>query len=130
MRLLLDTHTFLWLVDGSPSLSATALKALTDPANDLFVSVASIWELAIKTTKPKQPLILNDPLDVYVAKWMSVYQLSVLPIQQAHALELLTLPDHHRDPFDRMLISQTISEGMTLVSADGKFAAYPITIIW
>jgi PIN domain nuclease of toxin-antitoxin system len=130
MRLLLDTHTLLWLVDGSPSLSATAQKALTDPGNDLFVSVASIWELAIKTTKPKQPLVLNDPLDVYLAKWIPVYQLSVLPIQQAHALELLTLPDHHRDPFDRILIAQTISERMTLVSADSKFVAYLISIIW
>lgn len=130
MRLLLDTHTLLWLVDGNPSLSAPARTALMDPANDLFVSVASIWELAIKTTKPNQPLILNNPLDIYLAKWLPVYQLAVLPILQAHALELLTLPDHHRDPFDRILIAQARQEDMAVVTADGKFADYFIAMVW
>jgi PIN domain nuclease of toxin-antitoxin system len=130
MRLLLDTHTLLWLVDGHPNLSGPARSALMDPENDLFISVASIWELAIKTTKPNQPLILNDPLDIYLAKWLPVYQLTVLPILQLHALELLTLPDHHRDPFDRILIAQARQENMTVVTADGKFADYPITIVW
>jgi PIN domain nuclease of toxin-antitoxin system len=130
MRLLLDTHTLLWLVDGHPNLSGPARSALMDPENDLFISVASIWELAIKTTKPNQPLILNDPIDIYLAKWLPVYQLTVLPILQLHALELLTLPDHHRDPFDRILIAQARQENMTVVTADGKFADYPITIIW
>ncbi|MFZ4791473.1 MAG: type II toxin-antitoxin system VapC family toxin [Candidatus Competibacteraceae bacterium] len=130
MRLLLDTHTLLWLVDGHPNLSGPARSVLMDLENDLFVSVASILELAIKTTKPNQPLILNDPLDIYLAKWLPVYQLTVLPILQAHALELLTLPDHHRDPFDRILIAQARQENMTVVTADGKFADYPITIVW
>ena len=130
MRLLIDTHTLLWLVDGHPNLSGPARSALMDPENDLFISVASIWELAIKTTKPNQPLILNDPIDIYLAKWLPVYQLTVLPILQLHALELLTLPDHHRDPFDRILIAQARQENMTVVTADGKFADYPITIVW
>ena len=130
MRLLLDTHTLLWLVDGHPNLSGLARSALMDPENDLFISVASIWELAIKTTKPNQPLILNDPLGIYLAKWLPVYQLTVLPILQLHALELLTLPDPHRDPFDRILIAQVRQENMAIVTADGKFADYPITIIW
>ena len=130
MRLLLDTHTLLWLVDGHPNLSGSARFALMNPENDLFISVASIWELAIKTMKPNQPLILNDPLDIYLAKWLPVYQLTVLPILELHALELLTLPDHHRDPFDRILIAQARQENMTIVTADGKFADYPITIIW
>jgi PIN domain nuclease of toxin-antitoxin system len=130
MKLLLDTHTLLWLVDGSPNLSTPAQNELIDTANELFVSVASIWELAIKTTKPNQPLILNDPLGLYLAKWLPVYQLAVLPIFQIHVLELLTLPDHHRDPFDRILIAQAKSERMSLVSADSQFAAYPIAIVW
>jgi|APTNR8051073442_1049403.scaffolds.fasta_scaffold02188_7 PIN domain nuclease of toxin-antitoxin system len=130
MRLLLDTHTLLWLVDGNLKLSTPAQIALMDPENDLFISVASIWELAIKTTKPNQPLILNDSLDIYLAKWLPVYQLAVLPILQVHALKLLTLPDHHRDPFDRILIAQACQENMTVVTADGKFADYPIGIVW
>ena len=130
MKLLLDTHTLLWLVEGSPNLSAAAQAALTDPANELFLSVASVWELAIKTTSPKQQLILNDPLDVYIAKWGAAYQLNPLPIQTAHALRVVALPNHHRDPFDRMLIAQAFVEGMSLVSGDGKFAQYAVPVLW
>jgi PIN domain nuclease of toxin-antitoxin system len=130
MRLLLDTHTFLWLVVGSPNLSAPAQVALADSANELFLSVALIWELAIKVSSPKQQLRLTDPLDVYIAKWTPVYQLNLLPIQSAHALQVLGLPDHHRDPFDRILIAQASVEGMSLVSGDGKFTPYPVTILW
>jgi len=130
MKLLLDTHTFLWLIVGSPNLSAAAQVALADPANELFLSVASVWELAIKTSRPKQQLKLTDPLDVYLAKWTAVYQLNLLPIQSPHALHVVRLQDHHRDPFDRILIAQAVVEGMTLVSGDGRFASYPVTILW
>lgn len=130
MRLLLDTHALLWLVEGSPNLSAPAQLALADPANELFLSVASVWELAIKTTSPKQRLILSDPLDTYIAKWTAAYQLTQLPIQTAHALGVAALPDHHRDPFDRILIAQALAEGMTVVSGDNKFPAYPVSILW
>jgi PIN domain nuclease of toxin-antitoxin system len=130
MKLLLDTHTFLWLIVGSPNLSAAAQAALADPANELFLSVASIWELAIKTSSPKQQLKLTDPLDVYIAKWTATYQIDLLPIQSSHALYVAGLPNHHRDPFDRMLIAQALVEGMTLVSGDGKFKPYPVTILW
>jgi PIN domain nuclease of toxin-antitoxin system len=92
--------------------------------------VATTWELAIKTTKAQKPLILNDPLDVYLAKWLPVYAIDVLPIQQAHALGLLALPYHHRDPFDRIMIAQAICEQMTLVSGDGHISNYPVPLIW
>ena len=128
MKLLLDTHTFLWLVEGSPKLSATATAALADPVNELFLSVASVWELAIKTGNKK--LALSDPLDVYVARWTPVYQLDLLPILSSHALGVSGLPDFHSDPFDRMLISQSQVEGMTLVSRDTKFASYGLPILW
>ncbi len=128
MKLLLDTHTFLWLVEGSPKLSAAARTALADPGNELFLSVASVWELAIKIGNQK--LTLNDPLDVFLGKWTAAYQLDVLPVQTAHALAVVRLPDHHRDPFDRMLIAQALVEGMTLVSADRKFAPYGVPILW
>jgi PIN domain nuclease of toxin-antitoxin system len=130
MKLLLDTHTFLWLVVGSPTLSAAAQVAIADPANELFLSVASVWELAIKISSPKQQLQLTDPLDLYIAKWTATYQLKLLPVQSAHALHVVGLPNHHRDPFDRMLIAQALVEGMTLVSGDGKFASYPVKILW
>ena len=130
MKLLLDTHTFLWLVDGNPNLTATAASALADPSHDLFLSVATVWEFAIKTTNPKQQLILADPLDAYVSRWTRAYQLTEMPIRISHALQLASLPDHHRDPFDRILIAQALVEGMTLVSADGKFAQYPVSLLW
>ena len=128
MKLLLDTHTFLWLVEGSPNLSKTAQAALADPRSALYLSVASVWELAIKTGNKK--LILSDPLDLFVGKWTVAYQLAPLPVDTPHALGVVGLPDHHRDPFDRILISQALVEGMTLVSADAKFAPYPVPILW
>ena len=128
MKLLLDTHAFLWLVEGSPHLSAAARAALADPANELYLSVASVWELAIKTGNKK--LTLSDPLDSFVGKWALTYQLALLPINTPHALAVAGLPDHHRDPFDRMLIVQALVEGMTLVSADAKSAPYPVPILW
>lgn len=130
MKLLLDTHTLLWLVDGDAQLTQPARTAIADPANELFISVAAIWELAIKTTKAPKPLILSDPLDVYLAKWLPVYGVNVLSIGQAHALGVLTLPDHHRDPFDRIMIAQALCEGMTLVSGDGHVSSYPVSRIW
>lgn len=128
MKLLLDTHAFLWLVEGSPSLSAAAGAALADPLHDLFLSVASVWELAIKVGNGK--LTLTDPLDAFVGKWMASYQLDHLPVQTPHALSVATLPGYHRDPFDRLLIAQARIEGMTLVSGDSKFAAYSVPILW
>jgi PIN domain nuclease of toxin-antitoxin system len=128
MKLLLDTHTFLWLVEGSPNLSAAAQAALASPTNDLYLSVASVWELAIKTSIKK--LALSDPLDLFVRKWTAVYRVAPLAIETPHALAVAGLPDHHRDPFDRMLIAQAQVEGMTLVSGDAKFAPYPESILW
>ncbi|MHB1421664.1 MAG: type II toxin-antitoxin system VapC family toxin [Gemmataceae bacterium] len=128
MKLLLDTHAFLWLVAGSPNLSMRAQATLADPANELYLSVASIWEPAIKTGSKK--LILNEPLDRFVGKWAVAYQLALLPIQTSHALAVTGLPDHHRDPFDRILIAQALVEGMTLASADAKFNPYSVPILW
>ena len=123
MKLLLDTHTFLWLVEGSPSLSSAAQAALADPANELFLSVASVWELAIKTGNKK--LALSEPLATFVGKWTVTYQLTLLPIDTPHPLAVVGLPDHHRDPFDRILIAQALVEeygqypGITATLAHG-----------
>jgi PIN domain nuclease of toxin-antitoxin system len=128
VKLLVDTHTFLWLVEGSPKLSVTAQTALSDPTNDLYLSVGSVWELAIKTGNKK--LALTDPLGQFIGKWTATYQLLLLPIYTAHVLAVVGLPDHHRDPFDRILIAQAVVEGMTLVSVDAKFAPYSVSILW
>ena len=130
MKLLLDTHALLWLVDGDAQLTQPARSAIADPANELFVSAATIWELAIKTSKANSPLVLSDPLGVYLAKWLPVDAIDVLPIQQAHALGVLALPDHHRDPFDRIMIAQAMTEGLTLVSGDGHVSRYSVPLIW
>jgi len=105
MKLLLETHTFLWLVDGNSGLSATAQAALCDPKNALFFSIASVWEMAIKTSRTNPQLRLNEPLNQYIARWTRAYNVQVLPIDLQHALHVTGLPKHHADPFDRMLIA-------------------------
>jgi PIN domain nuclease of toxin-antitoxin system len=87
-----------------------------------------VWELAIKTANKK--LTLADPVDVYVRKWAMTYQLASLAIDREHALAVAALPDHHRDPFDRILIAQATVETMMLVSADPKFVPYAVTVLW
>ncbi|HEY2784664.1 MAG TPA: type II toxin-antitoxin system VapC family toxin [Fimbriiglobus sp.] len=128
MELLLDTHVFLWLIEGNSNLSLPAKKALNDPLNELVLSAASIWERAIKIGNGK--LSLNDPLDVFVTKWVAIYQLDPLPILPNHALAIVGMPDHHRDPFDRLLIAQATIEGLTLTTADKKTAAYGVPFLW
>jgi len=130
MKLLLDTHAFLWLVDGNPSLSAAAQAALGDSSNAVFLSIASVWEIAIKTSRTNPQLKLNEPLDQYIARWIEAYHVQVLPIDLQHALHVAVLPKHHTDPFDRMLIAQAEVEAMTLVSADRKFASYSTQLLW
>lgn len=130
MKLLLDTHTFLWLVDGSSQLSNTAKKALMDQRNDLFLSVASIWELAIKVSKTKKALILSEELGSFLKKWLPTYQIAIVPIRQDHALKVGELPDYHKDPFDRLLIAQAIIEDMTILTADSHFYTYPVHFLW
>lgn len=128
MKLLLDTHTFLWLVDGSPNLSAAAAGALTDPSNDLFLSAASVWELAIKIGNGK--LTLRDSIEDFVRKWTAAYQLTPVPVEIPHAIAVAKLASHHRDPFDRLLIAQAQVEAMTLVSGDAKLSLYGVSVLW
>jgi PIN domain nuclease of toxin-antitoxin system len=94
----------------------------------LFLSVGSIWELAIKTTKQK--LELSEPLKTYLTRWTTTYQINVLAIEFPHALKVAELADHHRNPFDRILIAQAMVENMALVSGDDKFNMYPVPVIW
>jgi PIN domain nuclease of toxin-antitoxin system len=128
MRLLLDTHAFLWFIMGSPNLSARARALIEDTANESFLSVAGLWEMAIKVSLGK--LTLSDPLDVLVPQQLGLNGIELLGIQVAHAAAVSTLPFHHRDPFDRLLIAQAIVEAMPVVSADAAFDAYPVKRLW
>lgn len=128
MKLLLDTHTLLWLVENDPQLSQTALHLLVDPDNDLLLSPVTYWELAIKISIRKYRLA--EPLTDYIAEAIQLYGLSILPISVPHAAAIENLPHHHKDPFDRMLIAQSIVEDVALVSSDEAFDVYPITRLW
>ena len=128
MRLLLDTHTLVWLVSGDVQLSKTATDMLIDPSNDLLISPATYWELAIKVSIGKYQLA--DPLADYIEEAVRLYGLTILPITPKHAEAVVQLPHHHKDPFDRMLIAQSFVEGVGLVSSDIAFDAYPVKRIW
>jgi PIN domain nuclease of toxin-antitoxin system len=128
VKLLLDTHTLLWLVENDPQLSQTALDVLVDPGNELLLSPATYWELAIKISIRKYRLA--DPLADYIAEAVRLYGFSILPIDVKHAEAIVNLPHHHKDPFDRMLIAQSIVEDIPLVSSDAAFDAYPINRLW
>ncbi|MFP4297072.1 MAG: type II toxin-antitoxin system VapC family toxin [Spirulinaceae cyanobacterium] len=128
MRLLLDTHIFIWLIDGNPKLSQTARQAIEDESNTLYLSIVSLWEITIKTSLGKLELAI--PLEQIVINFILPSDIEILPIHLPHLLILQTLPFHHRDPFDRLLISQAKSETLTLVSEDSMFEQYEVEILW
>ena len=130
MRHLLDTHTLLWYVLDDPQLSATAKQAILDPANDILVSPASFWEIAIKVSIGKYTLAGTH--EQFVDECLHRYRFTVLPVEPAHTSRVAVLPyfRHHKDPFDRMLVAQVLTEGIPLISADDKLDAYGITRVW
>lgn len=127
MKFLLDTHTFLWFIDDSPQLSQKG-KALLEANNALLLSIASLWEIAIKLSLGK--LTVKMPTEVLMTQQLTCNDIDVLPITVAHLLVVSTLPLHHRDPFDRLLIAQAIVEQTPIVSADPAFDAYPVHRLW
>ena len=128
MRVLLDTHSWLWMVGDASRLRDSSRRLLRDPANDLFLSAASAWEMAIKYATGK--LRLPQPPAALITQWMAEVRLGALPILHAHALRAGELPPHHRDPFDRLLIAQAQIEGLTLLTADRAFAKYDVPVHW
>ncbi len=127
MRLLLDTHAFLWFVDDNPRLSAHA-KALLESDADLSLSLASLWEIAIKTSIGK--LTLAHPFDLFISRQLPANGIELLNITTAHLARLTTLPFHHRDPFDRLLVAQALTENLTIVSVDAALDNYGVTRLW
>ena len=127
MKLLLDTHTFIWWDSEPAKLSPQALALCQDRANTLLLSVTSVWEMQIKLQLGK--LKLNLPLSEVIENQRQTNNIEVLPIILTHVLALDTLPAHHKDPFDRLLIAQANVEIATLVSADPIFAKYPVQVV-
>lgn len=128
MRILLDTHTFLWWITDDVQLSTTARQVIEDSGNTLYLSAASGWEIAIKSRLGK--LRLPDDVQGYVSEQIISNAIQVLPIEMSHALQVYTLPDHHRDPFDRMLVAQSQIEQLPILTIDPLIAQYPVTTIW
>jgi PIN domain nuclease of toxin-antitoxin system len=128
MKYLLDTHTFLWWNLDDPQLSDKARKIIANGENEIFISAASAWEIAIKTAKGR--LTLPEEPAQYLANRMSEYHFQALPIQISHAVRVYELPDHHADPFDRLLIAQCQLEDMPLISRDKDIQTYDLEVIW
>lgn len=128
MKLLLDTHAFLRWVEDDPQLSTKAREAIADLDNEVFVSLVVPWELAIKSALGK--IRLTQPVGRYVAHHVEANGFSLLGIDLADVALVETLPLHHRDPFDRLLISQAKNRKLTVVSSDAAFSAYSIKRIW
>jgi len=128
MKLLLDTHTLLWFIAGSASLTASARSLVEDTEHEKFVSIVSIWETAIKVSIGK--MSLSAPFDVLFPHQLQINGFELLPVKVEHTSVVTTIPFHHRDPFDRLLIAQAIEEKMTLVSADEGFDSYGLNRLW
>lgn len=128
MKLLLDTHAFLWILADDKHLSPKARRRLDDPRNEVFLSIASVWEMAIKIGLGK--LRLDDALEVLVDRGARDNRIALLPITKLHALAVAALPDHHRDPIDRLLIAQANAEDMVLIARDSAFDDYAVRRIW
>ena len=127
MKALLDTHTFLWAISGDQRLSQRAERLFIGPS-DLWLSVASIWEILIKAQVGKMPLPI--PVGPYLVKKLAENRVGILPVDLNHVLKVEALPMHHNDPFDRILIAQSIEEGWPIITADSVFERYPVRVIW
>jgi PIN domain nuclease of toxin-antitoxin system len=128
VKLLLDTQCWLWWFSQPERLNETATAYIADEANEVWISVASVWEIGIKVAIGKLPL--PEPIDRYFPSRMLQIKGRSLEITAPHALKASALPLHHRDPFDRMLIAQAQTENMTLVSADSMSRQYDVSLLW
>jgi PIN domain nuclease of toxin-antitoxin system len=129
VKVLLDTHAFLWWVADDPQLSTRARRIMGNSSNEVYFSAVSGWEIAIKVGLGRLR-IGDESVEDFVAEHVAVNGFQVLAIQLGHTLGTASLPDHHRDPFDRLLVAQAISEEMALISADRALAEYKLKIVW
>ncbi|MGH7171941.1 MAG: type II toxin-antitoxin system VapC family toxin [Gemmataceae bacterium] len=128
MRVVLDTHALYWYIEGDPRLSAYAQTLIQDASNDVLISPASYWEIAIKVSIGKWQL--NRPYEEFIDIGLNQYGFQVLPILPTHTARLIGLPFHHKDPFDRLLVAQALVEGIPIISNDSDLDPYGITRLW
>ena len=128
MRLLLDTQSWLWFVLGDDSISASARSYIADPQNEKLISPASFWELAIKISIKKY--YLPQPFDRFIEEAIYQQGFNILPILPVYTNLVCSLPFHHRDPFDRMIVAQAIAEQLPVVSSDSTFDLYGLNRLW
>ena len=128
MRLMLDTHSFIWFFAGDAKLSNTVRDLIEDESNEKLLSTASVWEMAIKQSRGK--LTLNLALKDYIEQKLVFNDFKLLAIDLEHLNVITTLPFHHNDPFDRLIIAQAMVEQIPVLSRDAVFDAYPINRIW
>ncbi len=128
MKVLLDTCTFLWVLTDDPMLSADATRLVRDTGNQIFLSAVSAWEISIKHNLGRLPL--PRPPEIYVRDMREAHRIESLPLDEEAALYDAKLPKIHRDPFDRMLVCQSIVGGIPIVTPDQAIAQYPIRTLW
>ena len=128
MRLLLDTHACLWFVGGDERLSTRARQLIEDTGNQPLLSVASLWEMAIKISLGK--LTLDPPFATFIPQHLRLNGIQLLNIEFRHTVRVAELPFHHRDPFDRLLVAQALTEDLPLLSGDPNFDAYGVARWW
>jgi len=128
MKVLLDTHAFLWWITDDPKLSLRVRGIISDGENEIFISAATGWEIAIKSQIGR--LKLPDEPQRFILEQLKINGMKSLPIEMRHALHVSTLPAYHQDPFDRILIAQAQMEDLPVLSADPEIGKYEVTIIW
>ena len=128
MKILLDTNSFLWFISGSERLSINARERIADLDNQLFLSSASLWEIAIKVSIEKLELL--QPYNQLIPQQLEENDINILPIELSHLTTVVELPFYHRDPFDRLIIAQALTEDLPVVSPDSLFSQYAIKLIW
>ena len=127
MRILLDTHVFLWYISADPKLPATFRAAIQDPANEVYLSAASVWEAVIKHALGKLPLP-GPPAD-YLPQQRDAHGIASLPVDEGAMTHLAALPPLHRDPFDRIIVAQALQHGLTIATVDPDVAAYSVSLL-
>jgi PIN domain nuclease of toxin-antitoxin system len=128
MKVLLDTRSFLWFIEGSSKLSTVARSHIENPDNERFLSVASLWEIAIKAGMGRISIAMT--MDELIQHEVLGNAITILAIGGRHLEILRQLPFHHRDPFDRLIIAQSLSEGLSIVGNDADFGSYSVSLMW
>lgn len=127
MRILLDTHIFLWFISGDTQLSTDVRDAIRDPDNDVYLSAVSVWEAIVKYQLGKLPLPENP--ETYLPKQRDLHQIASLALDESSVIQLTKLPPLHRDPFDRMLICQALQNGLTIATVDTAIRVYSVNVM-